>query len=112
MKLLEEQFIFTKNVAKLIQYIYSSGYKCTLGEVFRTKEQAQIYAREGLGIIDSLHCSRLAIDLNLFSPKDVYLTQNSDYLPFGRYWENLHPHNYWGGFYPRKDSGHFEMKEA
>jgi hypothetical protein len=110
--LLKKQQIFSLNIAKLITYIYEQGYTCTLGECFRTPEQALIYAKSGKGIKDSLHCKRLALDINLFSPEGVYLPNTSDYEPLGVYWESLNPANRWGGlFKPRSDGNHIEMQD-
>ena len=108
-----QQAIFAKNVALLIQFIFNSGYYCTLGEAFRTHEQALIYAANGQGIVDSQHCDRLAIDLNLFSLKGKYKKKTEDYLHFGEYWEKLHPDNRWGGRWKhRPDGNHFQMQDA
>lgn len=102
------QEIFARNVARLIQFIFESGYTCTLGEAYRTKEQAEIYAKEGKGLATSLHCKRLAIDINLF--KDgVYLTRTEDYEWLGDYWRALHPDNRWGGV--GNDGNHFSMSD-
>jgi D-alanyl-D-alanine carboxypeptidase len=102
---------FSLCVSKLIKEVYDRGYSCTLAEAFRTVEQAAIYAKEGKGIIDSLHCKRLAIDINLFSPSGIYLSDTSDYDPFGRFWENMDKNLRWGGnFKDRPDGNHFEMK--
>jgi hypothetical protein len=105
------QKLFARNVGKLIDFIYSSDYSCTLGEAFRTPEQAKIYAAEGKGIVDSQHCKRLAIDINLFLPMGVYLENTKDYEPIGKYWESLHPLNRWGGRFPKADGNHMEMKD-
>lgn len=110
MKLWEKQAIFAYNIGLLIQNIRDYGYACTLGEAYRTPEQAALYAKQGKGIYNSLHCQRLAIDLNLFSDKGIYLTQSDDYKPFGIFWESLHPHNRWGGTFARADGNHFEMR--
>jgi hypothetical protein len=112
MTLLEAETIFTRNIARLIEHIFSCGYKCTLGEAFRTKEQAEINANKGIGIKDSLHRKRLAIDINLFSPEGKYLSDTKDYELFGIYWESLHKHNRWGGKFKRADGNHFEMQEV
>ncbi len=109
MKLHERQSIFALNVSKLIEYIYKQGYTCSLGEAFRTPEQAAIYAKEGKGIKNSLHCQRLALDINIFSPAGEYLSQTSDYKIFGDFWETLNPLNRWGGVFSRADGNHFEM---
>lgn len=107
MKLSEAQQLFAQDVARLITQIYKQGYACTLGEAWRTKEQAEIYVKAGKGIIDSLHRKRLAIDINLF--KDgVYLTDSNEYLRFGSFWETLDAKNRWGGFFKKVDGNHFE----
>jgi hypothetical protein len=111
MSLSERQQIFAMNVSLLISKIFASGYRCTLGEAYRTPEQAKIYAKEGKGIIDSQHCKKLAIDLNLFSPEGVYLDKTEDYKAMGEYWKSLHPDNKWGGVFSRGDGNHFQMKD-
>lgn len=109
MTLRERQEVFAKNVGLLIGYIFSQGYGCTLGEAYRTKEQAEIYERTGKGTRNSLHCKRLAIDLNLF--KDgVYQTLSEPYEFAGNYWMSLHPDNRWGG--AGNDGNHFSMTET
>ena len=108
------QFQFIQNVAKLIEYIFDNNHLCTLGEAWRSKEQALLYAKQGKGIADSLHCKRLAIDLNLFDRNEKYLTDSKDYEQFGIYWESLHPDNRWGGRFkdkngnPKPDGNHFQ----
>ena len=115
--LAQEQAIFARNVAKLIEHIFSTGYVCTLGEVYRTPSQAAVYAKEGKGILNSLHCKRLAIDINLFSADGKYFPESEDYRPFGDYWESLHSSNRWGGNFPkyhtgaRADGNHYEMRD-
>lgn len=116
MKLSDQEAAFAHDVSNLINNIFTQGYKCTLGEAFRTPEQAAIYAKEGKGIKDSLHCDRLAIDLNLFSSDGTYLTDAKSYEKFGTFWESLNPHNRWGGYFVSKYGGklvdldHFERK--
>lgn len=110
MRLSEQQQIFTFNVSNLINYIYEEGFSCTFGEAYRTAEQAKWYADKGKGILNSYHCKRLAVDLNLFSSENEYLTSSAHYKWFGVYWEGLHPLNRWGGKFKRVDGNHFEMK--
>lgn len=112
MTLSDKQHIFSLNVAKLIEYIYSQGYAVSFGEAFRTPEQAAIYAKTGAGILDSLHCKRLAIDLNLFKD-DQYISDGKsyEYTVLGDFWEKLHPLNRWGGKFKRADGNHFEMQD-
>lgn len=107
----QKQEQFALSVARLIIHIFESGYKCTLGEAFRTKEQAMIYAHEHLGIINSKHCERLAIDLNLFDKDGKYIfADDKEYEALGFYWQSLSPYNIWGGrWVHRHDLDHFEM---
>ena len=109
MNLSDKQRLFAQDVAKLITYIFEKGYSCTLGEVYRTAEQAAWYADKGSGIKDSLHCKRLAVDINLFSPKGEYLTRSEEHTPFGEYWESLSDKNRWGGRF--NDGNHYERQE-
>ena len=41
-------------------------YTVTFGEAFRPESVALAYAKRGIGISNSLHTKRLAVDLNLF----------------------------------------------
>jgi hypothetical protein len=112
MTLQQKQVFFTANVALLIDHILENKYSVTFGEAFRTPEQAEIYAKSGKGIKDSLHCKRLAIDLNLFDSNGKYLTNKKDYEQFGAYWKSLNPANRWGGDFPKLvDCVHFEMQD-
>lgn len=112
MKLLAQQQKFSLYVANLIQYIYENDHRCTLGDAFRSPEQAAIYAFAGVGIKNSLHCKRLAIDINLFNADYCYLTKREDYERFGTYWESLDPLCRWGGNFKSVDSNHFELREC
>jgi hypothetical protein len=70
---------------------------------------ADLYAKQGKGIKNSLHLKRLAIDLNLF--KDgAYLSDTESHRPFGEWWEAQDPLNRWGGRF--KDGNHYEMREG
>ncbi len=110
MKLWEKQSIFSQNVAKLLQFISAHGFNATFGETYRTPEQALLDSKSGKGIAKSLHCERLAIDLNLLDRGGQYLTDKCQYQPFGEYWKSLHPSNKWGGDFPKLvDSNHFQM---
>ncbi len=106
MTLGQKQRLFTQLVGHLIARIYASGYEATFGEAWRTPEQAALNADRGVGIANSLHVDRLAIDLNLF--KDgVYLSKSTDWEPFGLYWEGLHEDCRWGGRFG--DGNHFSF---
>jgi len=105
----EAQRAFVPCVADLIVWAYDNGYQLTFGEAHRTMEQAAANARLGIGIANSLHVKRLAIDLNVF--KDgVYLTKSEDYLPLGERWKTLHPLARWGGDFKKPDGNHFSFE--
>ncbi len=82
MTLNDKQHIFAMNLSKLLQHVEALGYTCSIGEVMRTKEQAEIYAKQGKGILDSQHCKKLAVDLFLFS-NGKYLEKKDDYKSLG-----------------------------
>ena len=67
MTLGEKQRLFTRLIGKLIEYAYGIGYELTFGDAYRSPEQAKLNAAAGKGIVNSLHCERLAIDLNRIS---------------------------------------------
>ena len=66
MTLSQKQRLFTKLLGQLIGWAYQNGFELTLAEAYRTPEQAKINADRGSGVRNSLHCERLAVDLNLF----------------------------------------------
>jgi hypothetical protein len=110
MDLLKYQITFTQNIIKLLDWCFKHDLIVTMGEVFRTQEQAEIYAKQGKGIVNSLHCKRLAIDLNLFDLDGNYLGEPKHYKPAGEYWKSLHPDDRWGGDWTKRiDPYHFEM---
>ncbi len=112
MLLSELQRLFARDTALLFKFIDESNLSFTYGEAMRSAEQAELYAKSGKGIEDSLHCKRLAIDINLFSQNGVYLDKTEDYKALGQFWENLSPSNRWGGnFKSRKDGNHFERND-
>lgn len=111
MTLQKKQSIFALNMSHLIQYIFSLGYSCSIGEVYRTPEQAKIYAEQGKGIINSLHCKKLAVDIQLFDANGKYLANAKDYQQLATYWESLNPLNRSGIKFPKVDANHFEMQD-
>lgn len=110
MTLGEKQRLFARLAGELITHIYSMGYEVTFGECWRPPETAALYAKEKKGIINSLHCDRLAIDLNLF--KDgKFLTTTEDWKAFGEWWEAKIPGTTtWGGRF--KDANHFSFMDG
>lgn len=111
LKLSEKQHIFVWNLHTLIEWAYQQGYELTLGEAFRTPEQAALNAKSGSGIVNSLHTRRLAIDLNLFKGEE-WLQHSEDHRPLGQYWKTLHPLNCWGGDFQKADGNHYSMTDG
>lgn len=110
MKLSEKQAVFTFAVARLILELEKRGYLVTFGEAERPSEVASFYAKMGKGIKGSLHCIRLAIDLNLF--KDgLYLKFTEEYREAGEVWEAMSTPDLkfcWGGHFD--DGNHFSLE--
>lgn len=106
MTLREKQSLFAELVAVLLTEAGRLGFAVTLGEAWRSPEEAARLAKIGKGVKNSLHCQRLAIDLNLF--KDgKYLTASEAYQPLGDAWEALNPLCRWGGRW--NDGNHFSV---
>lgn len=133
MTLREKQTEFAFAVAGLLCEARSRGYAVTLGECYRSNEQAELNAIglagrarvAGLvrqlfplladaikdngnagGIRNSLHGSRLAVDLNLFR-NGVFLQRTEDYRELGEWWETQHELARWGGRFG--DGNHFSF---
>lgn len=114
MLLWTKQVLFTKHVILLLQFIFNQGTNVTLGEVWRSPEQAEWNYEHHLGIIQSLHCKRLAIDLMFHEMDGSYIKDPKRYEAAGKYWESLHPDNRAGVFFKHGivcDAGHFEMQD-
>jgi len=108
MTLGEKQRVFAFNVGRLIVWANAQGYQVTLGEAYRTPEQAALNAAKGSGISNSLHTQRLAIDLNLFRD-GAFLSDSEDHRPLGEYWKLMYPDNRWGGDFSKPDGNHYSM---
>ena len=108
MNLRQLQSLHVKLTAQLISWAYSQGYELTWGETLRTQTEANLNAQQGDGIKNSLHLSKLAVDLSLFK-NGVFLTHKEDYAPLGAYWKSLNPLCCWGGDFSRTDSDHFSI---
>lgn len=108
MSLHDAQALHVKLIASLIKFAYASGFELTWGEAYRTPQQAQWDADHHTGIVGSVHCDRLAVDLQLF--KDgVYLTDPVAYKPLGDYWTQLDSSCRWGGNFTTADADHFSI---
>lgn len=106
MTLGDKQRLFAKYFGKLLVWLYDNGYECTINEVLRSKAQAEVNAKSGAGISNSLHLLKLAGDINIF--KDgKFLTSVEDIRPVGTYWKSLNINCCWGGDFTKPDADHF-----
>ncbi len=103
MTLGQKQRLFSKLAAKLILMAYELGFEISLGHAFRSTQEAKRLGFEG-----SLHCSKLAIDLNLFRD-GKYLRTTEAHEPLGRWWKRQHPDCRWGGDFRKKDGNHYSI---
>ncbi len=108
----QKQSRFALGVAMLIQEAARRGYAVTLGEVYRTPEQAALNASKGTGIKNSLHTDRLAIDLNLFDKRGKYLTDGTGHRELGKWWKSLSPDHRWGGDTKKLDFNHYSLSSG
>lgn len=104
----QQQSEFVWLLAKLFDFARANGMELTLGEAWRTPEQAALNAKKGSGISNSLHIERLAIDLNLFVG-GVFIDSSVGHARLGEYWESLHPRCRWGGRFKRPDGNHYSF---
>jgi hypothetical protein len=109
MTLRQKQSLFASLVPGLIEFAITEGYEITFGETYRSPEEAARLAKLGVGIKNSLHTLRLAIDLNLFR-NGVYLATDAAHQPLGAFWELLHPLCRWGGRFG--DGNHYSLEHA
>lgn len=108
MTLREQQHLFAQLVADLIKEAALRGFEVTLGEAWRSPQEARRLASTNRGISRSLHCDRLAIDLNLFKDGE-FLTTTEAHRPLGLWWEQQHPLCRWGGRFSRPDGNHYSV---
>ena len=95
MTLGKKQRKFVLMIAELIKWAYAQGYEMTFGDAFAMTGHMK----------NSLHYSRLAIDLNLFKDGQ-YLTSSEAHRPIGEYWESMG--GTWGGRF--KDGNHYSLE--
>lgn len=105
----EKQSLFANLAALLIIEAQNQGFEVTFGETYRSPEEAARLAALGKGIKNSLHCQRLAIDLNLFRD-GKYLSSTESHRPLGEWWEQQHPLCRWGGHF--NDGNHYSLEHG
>lgn len=109
MTLGQHQQEFSKDFNKLLTYLFQNGYDVRIGEAERTKEQQEIYIKQGKSkTIKSNHLIRCAVDIHIFK-NNQYLQSKAELQIIGDYWESLSIENRWGGnFKSFIDTPHFE----
>ena len=109
MTLNEKQALFTQHIAQLIVWAFHQDLPVIGAELFRTPEQAQIYADQGKGIKNSVHTKKLALDL--FRVVDGKVSwEFSEYEKLGKKWETMHELARWGGHFRNRDAVHFSFE--
>lgn len=103
--LLKAQQRFSRMLSLLLAQAFTLGYEVTMGECWRSPEEAARLASKGIGIRRSLHCDRLAVDLNLFDKNGVWQCGSDAYRSLGEWWEKQG--GSWGGRYG--DANHFSL---
>ena len=109
MTLNEKQVLFTATLGKFLAWCSLRGYEVILAKVFRTNEQAAIYAKAGKGIKNSVHTKKLAGDI--FLMKNGTITWDADdYAPLGKKWKSMNELARWGGDFKGRDAVHFSFE--
>ena len=108
MTLGERQRLFGGLLGKFLVHIYESGYEVSVDWAYRPPEVAAYYAQIGVGIRNSLHIKKLAVDLNLFLD-GKWLRDTEAHKGFGDWWEAQHPLCRWGGRW--HDGNHYEVRD-
>lgn len=104
MELGEKQELFSRCLVLLLMRIHLEGFDVRIGQAERSVEEAT-----RLGKPNSVHTLRLAQDLHLFLGGE-YLDKTEHHLPFGVFWEGLHPLCRWGGRFG--DGNHYSIEHG
>lgn len=112
----EIRLLFPQLLGKLLTYASEQNILLEVGECYRTPEQAKLNAAAGVGISNSLHTDRCAIDLLVFRKEGPstwkYLSAGTEeeYTRLSTHWKSLHSQCRWGGDFTHKpDPGHFSL---
>ena len=97
------------------EWAKANGIEIVVSETWRDPVTAAANQRKGVGIANSLHCEKLAVDLQLFRDGD-YIEDTKEYAPLGLLWESFSTtvggeviECCWGGRFNRRDGGHFSL---
>ncbi len=104
-----KQAEFTYTMAKFLVWCHDNGFVVIGAELYRTPEQAEIYAKAGKGIKNSVHTKKLALDI--FRLKDGTITwDKEDYREMGEKWKSMDERARWGGDFKKRDAVHFSFE--
>ena len=109
MTLNEKQVEFMRTLAAFLSWCFARGYEVIGAELYRTPEQAALYAKEGKGIKNSVHTKKLAIDLFRYVGGKVSWSAD-DYADMGAKWKAMHSMARWGGDFKNRDAVHFSFE--
>lgn len=103
------QRLHVRLCAKLIAYLYDEcGLEATWGETYRPPAMALLNAKSGAGIANSLHCLRLALDLQMFKNGE-YQHDVAVYKIAADYWLTLDPLCAAGYYFHSVDADHYSI---
>ncbi len=103
-----KQARFTQKIAQLIVWATEHGYVLIAAELYRTPAQAAINAEKGVGIKNSVHTKKLALDMFLMI--DGKISWDTEvYRPIGEKWKTMDDDARWGGDFRRRDAVHFSF---
>ncbi|MFN6982868.1 MAG: M15 family metallopeptidase [Brevundimonas sp.] len=107
-----ERLEIAKKIALLIlftvEYARSRGYSVVLGELKRTKEQQEIYFKQGkTKTMNSKHLQSRAIDIYLVDENNNVVNDCEAYREIAEYCKSLGGNA--GYFWKMKDCVHFEF---
>ena len=108
MSLNAKQVLFTRLQAEFQCWCFANGYEIIEAESFRPRWVAKEYARQGKGIVNSVHTKKLGLDL--FRLIDGKITWNpEDYRPLAEKWVSMHPDARAGYYFRNRDAVHFSF---
>jgi hypothetical protein len=111
--MVEKQCLFARRISEFIPKAYGMGYLLNFGEAWRPEIVAKMYESLGKGISNSLHWSRLAIDLNAYFEGKYLDASQPWHIPhlerLGKLWESMGEGCTWGGRFKDRDYNHYSM---